>query len=307
MLALLSKETAILLPFAIIFYEIILLNKKIKLNSISAVIRNNINYLIVAIIYLYIRFFFVKVLLLDNHYNISIGSHVIENLFAYLSYTFDSSLQISLLIIFTIIIMSQIFLKKLGKNIKILYRRLLIFSIAWYFIFIIHVLLLKNWNVDYYLHTSLFGISLAISIFIFSIYKYLKVVPILAYSFLIIFIFLIIISSYFEINRKFLNSPIYELEEVARNCVKELLKNKISNNDVIFVIESNKGKNYTFDEGVVSKSTAYGKAFAVVANKNIEVIFDQKDKSIDVNYKLLYNPQSMGCSIVFINKNVSSR
>jgi len=278
-LALLSKETAVVLPFAILAYDII----KNKLNFKKSIINNSIYFIIMAI-YLVLHSFILPTLQDTGEYPINFfGKNILTNFNYYFYGTFDEwtwgRTEISYfflffsIILFFIAILNNIKIKKTEKSI-------IIFGLMWYFIFLIPFIFLDSMRSPYYLHMPILGVSIIISLIVLKLYEKIRKNSKIKSKILISLIILFIISfSYVRIDEVYHIASLYTMQELSKNCV-EALKYKISelNEKTLVIFQQQNTPTDFYPDGVVSRATCAGTMFKLTINKDIKIKFINYNK-----------------------------
>jgi hypothetical protein len=109
---------------------------------------------------------------------------------------------------------------------------------------------------------------------------------------------IIIVAAYININYRYYTSDVFELEEVAKNCVSQIKNLNVTDGDSILVVESKSGKLYTYSEGVVRRATAHGAAFKVFLENNVNIFFSYDEcPELEFKYILYYDREKLSCEI----------
>ena len=285
-LALWSKETAVFLPFLILLYDII--SKKITLKNIKkSAIKNKI-FLAVMGIYMILHFFVLPTLSeIGTHKIDLIGNHILPNLRFFFFGSFDEWLwrnaatDISFFpLFFTFILCILAILSKI--NVNNYEKKSITFGLAWYFIFMLPFIFLENIRVPYYIHLSVAGLAIIISVISVKIYEKIKENSKTTAKLIIgLFIVLLVIFSYIRVNEFYLQSDIYEMQELTKNCINTFESN-INNfdKDKTLVVFQDKRIQNNIGIGLVELGMCNGNILRILFNEDIRIKFYKSDYNL---------------------------
>ncbi|OGI15180.1 hypothetical protein A3K63_03565 [Candidatus Micrarchaeota archaeon RBG_16_49_10] len=305
-LALLSKETAFMFPVVLFFYYFIVISKRINIEGVFKAIIELFPFLVIMLVYSFVRIFLLEEVLIKTHgYEMGIGFHIIRNLKAYILFTFDLGINgvtwsytLLFFLVFSFFIIINNYRKiNLNLNNKKIQNKLKIMSflILWYFIFMVHLLLLKFRFMDYYIHLSIFGFSLIFGLVLFETLNYLekRFRPIVV----VIILLLILFSSKNLSYKRWSTSDVYELQLAGKTCVEELKKYNLQNNDrIVFIDIPYRNRD---DGSLMQVSSAHGPLFSVMLNKSLNLSFVRYIYEVESEYEpdYIFEVYRFGCKL----------
>lgn len=223
-LSLMSRESAVILPFFIFAYLLIIKRKPWKqyLNSL-------IVFSIIDFVYFLSRFFIYQWPQRNQVYYFQFGNHVFKNLLKYLQWNFNLSGLISIfsllgsinLLIFILFLLS--FIPALLKNLKLFFSNSFVkFGLIWWLIFLMPVLFFKNHCDPWNLIVSSGGMALILQQISYFLPKTKKIIFIGSFFLLFVLGFSFYLKNHWTIKRANLVKQTYNF-----------VKNQCSNNQLI--------------------------------------------------------------------------